>query len=129
MTRAFEMDGDIFEVDTLALEREFVTEPSEHQGPALDGSFYWEPGAGRQLYHATFRARPGLEEELERLWQTLKQPCLHNCTFPEGQTVANPWAYVTGCRQALCRSGSSNHWDRLQVTFRCVEPQERSLWS
>lgn len=127
MTKVFEMDGDIFQVDTLALEREFVIEPSEHQSPALDGSFHWEPAGVRQLFHATFRARPGLEQELERLWEQLQLPCVHNCSFPYGQTLVHPWVYVTGCRQALGWARGSNCWDRLQVTFRCIEPQEDSL--
>lgn len=126
MMRYFEMEDDCFDVDMLSFERSFAPALTDHAGTAADGSFYYEDTGMTEQIRVAFRARPGCEQELERLWDNLRRGGIRCCTFPQGSSTAAVYAYVAQCDQMLASSQHRFRWGAIRVLFRVVQPGEEA---
>ena len=126
MAAVFELDGETFDVDVVSLEREF-THGAKKAEVLLDGTVHYEPENVYCHYSMTVRAKPGREEELDRLWDQLLLPMIHDCSLPYGSDRISQSMYVTGGKQALIynRQGKSC-WGDLTLQLIAAEPR-RSL--
>lgn len=128
MGELFELNGDQFDVDVVSLEREFNHGPEARQEQLLDGQVHYEPKNAYCHYTMTVRARPGMEQALNDLWEYLMIPMVHQCSFPYGSTRINQKMFVTGGKQSLLYDREdTTRWGELTVHLIAAEPR-RTPW-
>lgn len=108
----FEMNGYLYDVDLVSFQRLFENTLTDNAGTTLDGIFHWD-ARGREVYLATFRAKPNKEKHMADLWYALRKNRIHYCEFPDGTMDA----YVQSCRQVLDSTRNGCYWGTLEVRF------------
>ena len=122
--QVFEMDGAYYDVEVVALKREFAVSDTKNSGRMLDGTMYREPVGTFYHYTMTVRPKPGAQEQMDAFWDAISQPVVsHVCTFPYNQTTISQNMYVTGGEQALTLLGQEGAaWDQAVIRFVALRP-------
>ena len=124
MAAIFDLNGDEFQVDVVSLQREFTHQPQENVCTTQDGMVHYDPDKVYCHYDMVLRAKPGKENELNRLWNYLLLPRLHICTFPDGDSSICQQMYVSSGKQSLVYTqGQTSRWGELKVRFVGAEPR------
>ena len=124
MAAVFELNGEQFDVDVVSLEREFTHGRTATEDILLDGTVHYEPENAYCHYTMTVRAKPGMEDALNDLWEYLLMPMVHDCVFPYGSGRISQRMYVTGGKQALLHTREGvTRWGDLTLHMIAAEPR------
>ena len=113
----FWIDGESFEVQVTALQREFAILQATEPCVTMDGICHREPLGSYCHYKMTVAAHrdPG---ELERFWEKVSQPVeSFGCVFPYGQQTLTQEMYVESGSQALLDAKGENRWGSITLRF------------
>lgn len=124
MEPVFDLDGELFYVDVISLEREFTFPAADTGGTTMDGMVHYDAATAYCHYTMTVRARPGKEDDLNMLWDHLVASPVHACYFPYGSSRISQEMYVTGGKQSLvCARQGLYSWGELTLHFMAAEPR------
>ena len=124
MISSFEMEDNIYMVNLVSYQRTCVPALTDHTMIAADGTCHYEDMGMQEQIEIVFRARPGLERELNLLWQDLSRGGVHLCHIPQDDGLEWVHAYMVECRQPLLSTQGMIRWGELRVVLRIVALME-----
>lgn len=125
MITQFIMDGEMYNVQVMALKRSFEIKETIAAKLTQSGGIYRDLAGTYYNYQMTVREKNGDREALDAFWDAVSKPVpSHECTFPYNQTVMTQRMYVKTGSQDIGRLYENGaDWKDITVQFVAQAPK------